>query len=290
MISEIGSPAEPQGRAGDLRRPWALSTPPPFPAAAIRIISILTEEDNVAVKKVVECIQADPVFAAEVLRVANSALFGSRQKIKTIQRAVVILGLDFVKALAITVGMRAYVRTPLRVPVLRSCWNHSVATALLSREFAPACGLKGEEAYTAGLLHDIGRIGLMACYPVEYGNMLSVSYEHSLDLLQCERDVFDLDHCEAGAWLAEEWGLPADIAFAATHHHDVPSSHPFALADLVALSCCLADTLGFSVVGYRRTWSPEEIRDGLPESARDSFDLDLDGLKTRVTAQLDRIT
>ena len=284
MNSKVDSPmgidcAEP-------RAPWALSAPPPFPAAAMRIMSILANQDNVAMKKIVECIQADPVFAAEVLRVANSALFGSLLDIKTVQKAVVILGLDLVKALAITVGMRAYVRTPLRVPVLRSCWNHSVATALLSRELATVCRIRGEEAYTAGLLHDLGRIGLMASYPTEYANMLSVSYEHSFDVLQCERDLFDLDHCQAGGWLAEQWGLPSDIAFAVEHHHDGIAAEPLTTPGIVALGCRLADTLGFNVVGAKCTWSLEDIRGSLPKSAQHRFPADAESLKARVAAQL----
>jgi putative nucleotidyltransferase with HDIG domain len=229
------------------------------------------------------------MFAAEVLRVANSALFGGFQKITTIQKSVVILGLDFVKGLAITVGMRAYIRSPLRFSILRSCWNHSLATALLSQELAVACGLPGSEAYTAGLLHDIGRIGLMACYPVEYGNMLSVSAEHAFDILQSERDLFDLDHCQAGAWLAAEWGLPPDIAVAAEHHHDEPNLHQLTVPSLVALGCRLADTLDFKVVGSQHISTLEEICACLPESARRRFDSNAEGLTERVKAQLDRV-
>ncbi len=271
------------------RRPWALSTPPPFPPAAIRIMSILNGEDEIAITKVVQCIQSDPAFTAEVLRVANSALFGGWQKVASVQKAVVILGLDFVKALAITVGMRTYVRSALQLPVLRSCWNHSLATALLSQELAAACRVPVSVAYTAGLLHDIGRIGLMACYPVEYGNMLSVSAEHSFDLLQSERDLFDLDHCQAGAWLAEEWGLPPDILFAAEHHHDEPAVHKSTVPNLVALGCRLADSLGFKVVGTGSTWTLEEIRACLPEVPRNRLQFDADAIRDRVAARIEEI-
>ncbi len=287
MTSKVDSPAI--VAAGEPRCPWALSAPPPFPPVAIRIMSILSDEDEIAINKVVHCIQSDPAFAAEVLRVANSALFGGWQKVASIQKAVVILGLDFVKALAITVGMRAYVKSALQVPVLRSCWNHSMATALLSQELAVACMVPGSVAYTAGLLHDIGRIGLMACYPVEYGNVLSVSAEQSFDLLQSERDLFDLDHCQAGAWLAGEWGIPPEIALAAEHHHDEPAPRESSVPNLVALGCRLADSLGFKVVGTGPTWTLDEVHNCLPQAARNRFQFDAESLTNRVTAQLDEI-
>jgi putative nucleotidyltransferase with HDIG domain len=287
MASKVDSPAI--VAAQEPQRPWALSTPPPFPPAAIRIMSILNGEDEITINKIVQFIQSDPAFAAEVLRVANSALFGGWQKVASVQKAVVLLGLDFVKALAITVGMRAYVRSALQVPVLRSCWNHSLATALLSQELAVACLVPGSVAYTAGLLHDIGRIGLMACYPVEYGNMLSVSADNWFDILQSERDLFDLDHCQAGAWLAGEWGLPPDIALAAEHHHDEPAPYKLDVPNLVALGCRLADSLGFKVVGSKYTWTLEEIHACLPEAARNRFHLDAEALTNRVTEQLEAI-
>lgn len=280
--SMIVPPDEPQ-------RPWALSTPPPFPAAAMRVISILNGSDQLGIKTVVQCIESDPVFAAEVLRVANSAFFGGSQKTASIQKAVLILGFDFVKALAITVGMRVYVKSSMRIPVLRSCWSHSLATGVLSQELAIASLVPDGEAYTAGLLHDIGRIGLMACYPVEYGNMLNVSAERSFDLLQTERDLFDLDHCQAGAWLAGTWGLPSDIVLAAMHHHDAPTMHKTTMTNLVALGCRLADCLGFRVVGASDTWTLEEIKACLPRPAQSRFQIDAEELTRRVTAKLEEI-
>jgi len=276
--------------AGEPRRPWALNTPPPFPAAAMRVISLLHSNDQIGIKTVVQCIESDPVFAAEVLRVANSALFGGSQKTGSVQKAILILGLDFVKALAITVGMRVYVKSSLQVPVLRSCWTHSLATGVLTEDLAGACLVSASEAYTAGLLHDIGRIGLMACYPVEYGNILSVSAERSFDLLQTERDLFDIDHCQAGAWLAGTWGLPPDIVLAAMHHHEAPTMHKFSIPNLVALGCRLADCLGFTVVGSSDPWTFEDVRNCLPEQARNNhLLLDIDALRERVIARIETI-
>src|SRR5713226_183106 len=270
-------------------QPWALSTPPPFPAIALKVLEILGRED-VDVRQVVRWIQSDPVFAAEMLRVANSALYGFSGDIRSVHHATVTLGLDFVKALAITVGLRTYMKSAMKLPTLRRCWSHSMACALLSQELATACSLKSDEAYTAGLLHDIGRLGLLAAYPVEYANVLDVAVEYSFDVLHCERELFDIDHCEAGAWLAEQWKLPPELGVIAAHHHEKPVSVGAGktpdLLTIVRLGCRLADALDFSVVKTREAADFGQILGYLPEAARLRFPKDIEALKTKVADRI----
>jgi putative nucleotidyltransferase with HDIG domain len=280
--------AEKTGPGAECKRPWALSAPPPFPAIAIRVIQILARVDC-EVKQAVGCIQSDPVFAAEVLRVANSALYGFSHEIKSVQHASVTLGPDFVKALAVTVGMRAYVKSAMKIPVLRRCWRHSMACALLAQDLASACWMKADEAYTAGLLHDIGRMGLIVAHPVEYANVLNVSAEHSIEVQHCEREVFDLDHSQAGAWLAVEWKLPAHYSHIASHHHDEVTAGSSDLPAVVSLSCLLADSLDFGVIEGRASQTLDEIRARLPLTAQSRFKPDPEQLKKKLTARLESL-
>lgn len=289
MTGKIDIPVVAEAVAGEPRCPWALRTLPPPPPVVIRIMSILRENDDDAPKKGIECIQAEPAFAAEVLRVANAAMVGSRQEITTIQKAVVVLSLDLVLAYAITIGLRPYLGTTLRTPPLRSCWTHSLATALLSKELAIVCRMVAGEAYTAGLFHDIGRIGLAVCYPAQYADLLSIADKHKLGVLQGERDLFDLDHCQAGAWMAGEWGLPPDIACATEHHHEDSASQQADIPKVVAMGCRLAETLGFGVMGSGSVWTLEKIRGSLPESAQNRFRPDADALKASVSKQIAQI-
>ena len=274
-------------------RPWALSTPPPFPAIAMKVLEILGRED-MDVRQVVRWIQSDPVFSAEMLRVANSALYGFSGEIRSVHDATVTLGLDFVKALAITVGLRTYMKSAMKLPILRRCWSHSMACALLSQELAAACSLKNDEAYTAGLLHDIGRLGLLAAYPVEYANLLSVAVDYSFDVVHCERELFDIDHCEAGAWLAEQWKLPGELAAIAAHHHDDPTdidmAHKVDLLTIVRLGCLTADALEFSVVPTRNTWTMQQILRRLPENDRLRFPADWPALKAKITERMEALS
>ena len=251
----------------------------------MKVLELLGQED-VDVRQVVRWLQSDPVFSGEMLRVANSALYGTYGQIRSVHQATITLGLDFVKALAVTVGLRAYVKSAVKAPVLRRCWTHSVATAILSQELATACFMKGDEAYTAGLLHDIGRLGLLAAYPVEYANVLNVAMDYSFDVLHCEKELFDVDHCEAGAWLAEQWKLPAELGDIAAHHHKQPPA-PGAkdkpnLLTIVELGCRMADALDFSVIKIRECWPLEQLLEYLPEAARLRFPKDTEALKTKV--------
>jgi putative nucleotidyltransferase with HDIG domain len=270
-------------------RPWALSTPPPFPAIAMKVLELLGQED-VDVRQVVRWLQSDPVFSGEMLRVANSALYGTFGQIRSVHQATITLGLDFVKALAVTVGLRAYVKSAVKAPVLRRCWTHSVACAILSQELATACFMKGDEAYTAGLLHDIGRLGLLAAYPVEYANVLNVAMDYCFDVLHCEKELFDVDHCEAGAWLAEQWKLPAELGNIAAHHHKEPpaqdANEKLDLLTIVQLGCRMADTLDFSVIKVGDNWPLEQILDHLPGAARLRFSKDTEALKAKVTDRI----
>jgi putative nucleotidyltransferase with HDIG domain len=272
-------------------RPWALSTPPPFPEIAMKVLELLGNEDTVDVREVVRWLQADPVFSGEMLRVANSALYGLRIEIRSVHQATINLGLDFVKAVAITVGLRAYVKSAVKAPVLRRCWAHSMACGILSQELAAACFMKGDEAYTAGLLHDIGRMGLLAAYPIEYANVLTVAVDNSFDVLHCEKELFDIDHCEAGAWMAEQWKLPAMLANITAHHHDdlpdVALKQKPDLLTIVELACRLSDSLGFGAIQTNRdAWPPEKVVSYLPESARQRFPKDIVALKAKVNDRI----
>jgi HD-like signal output (HDOD) protein len=276
-----------------IERPWALGTPPPFPAVAMKVMELLGQED-VDVRQVVRWLQADAVFSGEMLRVANSALYGTSGQIRSVHHATITLGLDFVKALAVTVGLRAYVKSAMKTPVLRRCWTHSLACGMLSQELATACFMKADEAYTACLLHAIGRLGLLAAYPVEYANVLDVAVEYSFDVLHCERELFDIDHCEAGAWLAEHWKLPPELGVIAAHHHEDPiavkSGKTPDLLTIVRLGCRLADTLDFSVVKTRAPGDFGQILSYLPEAARLRFPKDIEALKTKVADRIQALS
>jgi len=255
---------------------------------ATRVLQLLARED-VPLQQVVDLIRADAAFSAGILRTANSALFGLSSKVETVKHAVLNLGVDRVRALTLTVALGSHLRAALRIEVLRRCWRHSVACALISEELAALCSLPQDRAFTAGLLHDLGRLALLVAYPTQYANALLVSEENAFDLFQTERDLFDIDHCEAGRWLMQEWQLPAPYQeIAARHHQDLCPSR-FDLLEVVSLGCRLADTLGCEVIKPKHLCTLDEARAALPPAAQARFDLQPEALRTRIGSVVDSL-
>jgi putative nucleotidyltransferase with HDIG domain len=208
----------------------------------------------------------DPSFSAELLRFANSALFGVRREVTSLAQAVAMLGMDRVKSMATFVPLNNMVRGSVRALALRKVWVHSVVTATIAEEAARLVRLDGEIAYTTGLLHNLGTLGLMSAYPDEYSRMLEVSNDFGFDLLQTERDLFEIDHCTAGAYLALDWHFPDQLAGAIVTHHDEPVARNGSLENLIKVSWRLTDTLGYAAFSPAKNWAFEDLIAYLPNA------------------------
>jgi putative nucleotidyltransferase with HDIG domain len=245
------------------RAPWALRLVPPFPAVAHRVLSLVSQED-VSIHQLGQLVKMDASFAAELLRFANSALFGSRREVKSLPQAIIVVGLDRVKTMATFVAVNRMVRSSVRVEALRKVWLHSLATALIAEETGRVLRLDAEGAYTVGLLHNLGTLGMMSAYPDEYSRMLEVSNDFGFDLLETERDLFEIDHCAAGAYLAQDWDFPDELAAAIATHHDQPAAGERTLENVVKVSWRLADTLGYAAFSPDRLWPYEDLLGFIP--------------------------
>jgi putative nucleotidyltransferase with HDIG domain len=236
---------------------------PPFPAVAQRVLALVNRPDA-NIKDLSELVKVDPSFAAELLRFANSALLGSRHKVKNLPLAIIVVGLDRVKTLATLVSVNRMVRHSVRLAGLRKVWVHSLVTALIAEEASRVSGMARESAYTAGLLHNLGTLGLMSAFPDEYSRMLEVSNDFGFDLLQTERDLFEIDHCLAGAYLAQDWDFPDELAAAIAVHHEEPAARNFGLDGIIQVSWRLADTLGYAAFSPDKAWTWEDLTAFVP--------------------------
>ena len=169
--------------------------------------------------------------------------------------------------MATLVAVNRMVRASVRVGALRKVWIHSLATAVIAEEAARVARMERESAYTAGLLHNLGTLGMMSAYPDEYSRMLEVSDDFGFDLLTTERDLFEIDHCAAGAYLAQDWGFPDELAAVIATHHDEPVPGEFSLYNLIKVSWRLSDTLGYAAFSPDKQWSWEELIACLPNAA-----------------------
>ncbi len=266
--------------------PWALRNLPPFPWITTKVLQLYaTDGEDVAVGRLTELIRSDASLSSELLRRANSALYGLRQQVDSIERAVTMLGLDQIRALAMTLGIGDYVKAALRLTMLRRCWQHSLGCALLAEELTETTDIRPDQAYTAGLLHDVGRLALLVKYPEPYADLLSVVIENNFNLMQSERDLFDVDHCQAGAWLAGEWNFPKELVEVIGFHHQPPEGNSSELLTLTHLSCRLADSLGFAVTFTEGPEDPLEILKQWPGAAGLEAE-DIEVLKESVTTKV----
>src|SRR3984957_8467847 len=219
-----------------VKLPWAHLRIPPFPQVAIRILQ-LTNNEDVSMRQLSDLISSEPAFSSEVLTIANSALYTSRFPISSVLQAIAMLGIKSLRGVCLTVGVRAYLGESLNHQSLRAIWRHSLACALVAQQLARAGSMDKHAAYTAGILHDIGRLALAAISPKEYAALLETQCGSAASALQAERDLFGLDHCEAGLRLIADWKLPSDFAnIVSDHHSPRQKGDPWNLPGLVNVS------------------------------------------------------
>ncbi|MGO9262702.1 MAG: HDOD domain-containing protein [Bryobacteraceae bacterium] len=262
-----------------------LSKIPAFPPVVLKALDLLAT-DRTKISELAHLIASDATLSAQVLRMANSALFGFSSEIDTVQHGVVALGLTRVQSLIMTVATTNYMRAAFRTEALTKCWRHTLASAIVSRELARASRQEPDRAYTLGLLHDIGRLGLLVGYPDAYNEILAEADRDAVSLLDLEKRRFGMDHCEAGRLLMGEWGLPQEVLVATGRHHDPPQGGPFDMLHIVHLACRFADTLGYFVVAPLKPATFEELTEMLPVDARERFFREADALRQLVEGSI----
>ena len=261
---------------------------PSLRPVALKILKLLSREDA-ALPEIATLLQSDPGFSAEVLTMANSAVYGALQPIGDLSRAILFLGLDRVRALTMTIAMRAFTSKGQDSAEIRSSWRHSLACALLAEELAPVYEISKQRAYTAGLLHDIGRLGLLKAYSKQYGILLNQVYQTLSELHDMERKLFNMDHCQAGLWLSKTWGFPEEFTEIAARHHDCVSGRERDMIGLIRASCSMADALGFGAVQYRAIMTPEQIVCETPIDLQRRFPSKWDDVQARICEKLESL-
>ncbi|MGA2329356.1 MAG: HDOD domain-containing protein [Bryobacteraceae bacterium] len=243
----------------------------PFPPIAARLMRLVATDD-VVFRKVAELIRIDAAFSAEVLRLANSPLLGCRRAVVSILHAMALLGLERLKSLVMMVALRNHLAGALHDPSLRRCWRHSLACAFLCQDIGVACWLDKDQCYTAGLMHDVGRLALLAAFPGAYSDLLNTVDATGCDVLEAERALFEIDHCAVGCWLITEWELPEDFLPVVGTHHADPRGGKLNVAAATRTACQLADLLGFQIAGPPPSLTLEELTEGLPAQARERWE------------------
>jgi HD-like signal output (HDOD) protein len=272
-----------------VRLPWAHLRIPPFPQIAIRILQ-LTNNEDVSMSRVSALISSEPAFSSEVLTIANSALYGVRSPVTSVLQAVAVLGTKRLRGLCLTVGVRAYLGDSLNNDSLRAMWRHSLACGLIAQQLARAGSTPKDDPYTAGVLHDIGRLALAVISAKEYASLLATHIGSAGSILQAERDLFGFDHCETGRHLIRDWKLPSHFVSIVSDHHSVRQrGDPWHMPDLINVSCRMADSIGFAVFQGCELTPFSDLLKELPDRERKTFCNDVDVLALEVSTKINGI-
>ncbi len=219
---------------------------PSLPAVVMELLSSIDQEDidiSVLAKKV----SHDAALTAKTLRMANSSSYGLQVKVTTIQQAITFLGFqttrNLITAAAIT-GCFADGQCPGFDD--KAFWRHSIATAACCKVLARRMRFNQDYAFTAGLLHDLGRLVLVSAHPALYQQVLERRAATDCSTLQAEQEILGIDHVMAGAALAEHWNFSDTMRLALAHHHDPDTAGAGFLATIVHVANSIVHALDLS--------------------------------------------
>jgi putative nucleotidyltransferase with HDIG domain len=205
----------------------AVEKMPAFPRSVQKILE-LTRDINCQPNALVSVIENDPVMAVKILKVLNSAYFSWPNKITSINRSVVHLGINTVKNLALSIAAIGMLPEANKANfdihryLLHSLTVAGVAKLLCARAGA---GIDPLDGHIAGLLHDFGKIVFVQFMPEDLAAAIALSEKSAVPLSMAERQVIGVDHAVAGAMLAERWQFPQSVADCIRLHHDGDGPH-----------------------------------------------------------------
>ncbi|MBI4026138.1 MAG: HDOD domain-containing protein [Verrucomicrobia bacterium] len=219
---------------------------PPAPIAACKLMDLLKHPSRDNVDEVAQTIQYDPSLTARLLRCANSVYMGGRDPVGSVEQAVLRLGYWEIMRLVLTLSVGNSLGRELQAYGVNSVelWYHSINVAVASQKLAEFSKTPTEEpsvAFTAGLLHDIGKVVLDRCLPQHL--IRDRVRRGGLSLTEAEAAVMGVNHAEIGGRLLARWKLPDPIVQAVAHHHQPQRG---VLSAVVHLADCCVHVLGAS--------------------------------------------
>jgi putative nucleotidyltransferase with HDIG domain len=244
---------------------------PPLPQAMAEVMLALGNQ-ALSAQRSIALIESDPALAGRTLRLANSAFYGMAGRVASIGDAVRLLGLRTVASVLSAVALHGLLKLPACPGFdFEAYWRHAIATALAARALAPLAGVDADQAFLAGLMHDVGQLVLAAHLPVDAQATIDHARQAGQPLHQAEQALLGFSHAEVGAWVARHWHFPETIASAIECHHGLdlpPAGHAPGLPAVVQLASVLAG----EVMSERQAVVPAAMRPLLQTLALDAPD------------------
>lgn len=197
---------------------------PSFSTTVAKVFEICSSP-NAAASDLYRVISYDPVLTGHLIQLINSAYYGLPNRVTSLARAIIMLGINTVKNMALSTSVLASFKGRLKVPALAvdDFWEHSLGVAVIAKAIAKLQQVRmdeQEEFFVAGLMHDLGKIALIDCYPELYQQALNAAKVSRSSLLKSETDAIGIDHCQVGYLIGVKWKLVDRIQAAILSHHE----------------------------------------------------------------------
>ena len=188
-----------------------------FPKIAVKIIKLF-EDDSLSAYQLAKAISLDPVLAAYILKISNSAFYNFANKVKNLSDAIALIGFEEVKKIVIMVSTKSAFSTVDFFD--KVIWEHSLAVAVASSVLNQRLKITYEgSGYIMGLLHDIGKMVFKKSDNLNYMNVLKKSYEKGVSAKDIEEKIYGYNHADVGSYLLERWNFDSEIIDAVAFHH-----------------------------------------------------------------------
>lgn len=248
---------------------------PTLPSMVQKIVEIV-DSPHTSASDLNKAISLDQALSAKVLKLVNSAFYGFPKKIETLTQAIVILGFNTVRSLALSISMLDFFTGRGRENRLDygEFWKHSVATSIMARTIAKKTFPQmAEEAFVSGLLHDIGILILDQFLPNEFQKAIAKMKSDHMQLYKAEKEELGITHCDVGRMLAVKWNLPDPLLYSISYHHNINMARDYfpivATVHAANIGVKILHIGGLGDEDYYRTFHIEE-------EARHVLRLDLD--------------
>jgi HD-like signal output (HDOD) protein len=223
---------------------------PAMPHVASKVLE-LSSDPSTCAPQLQQVIADDQAMAARILKIANSAMYACSRRVKTLSEAIVMLGFNSIRSLVVTSAARnLYAGASSRLGLKeRLLWEHSIGCACAGRMLAtPRWPLMAEEAFLAGLMHDIGKLVLNLQIPERFDEVVQIVYNEHRGFCETERELLGFDHAQVGALLVNKWKLTPLLEETIGLHHDpqaITADRPLLLCLDAANQLCHRLGIGF---------------------------------------------
>jgi putative nucleotidyltransferase with HDIG domain len=237
-----------------------LNSLPMRPGAAQRVLQML-EDPDLSADDLARVIETDPALSARILRLANSPFFGLGGTVSSAARAVIVLGLSVVRSLAVSTAAGLFDVRARQLPA--GFWDHAVAVAAGAGAVAVHVHVPKSDAFSAGLLHDIGEVLIDRHAPERAATLRRNANGDVRKRITMEHHAFGGDHGEIGATVLSTWQLPDAFVDSLRWHHSDPRSHANALAHAVLAGEVIAEASGVTPPDHQAGIDPGWVLDAV---------------------------